>query len=131
MCVTAATLATVAQQLKFQHQPIGTNRRIKLALKNLLKSIFGSGSESAKDQAKPEDNQEYKQFTISPTPIAEGSQFRTAGTISKDQDGEIKSSSFVRADNHSSRDAAVEHAVSKAKQIIDERGEDLLAKSHC
>lgn len=102
-----------------------------MAFKNLLKSLFGGGGDSAGPAAKPEENQEYKQFTISPTPIAEGGQFRTAGTISKDQDGEIKSSSFVRADNHSSREMAVEHSVSKAKQIIDERGEGLFENSHC
>lgn len=102
-----------------------------MAFKNLLKSIFGGSSEAADSPSKPEETVEYKQFTISPAPIAEGGQFRTAGTISKDQDGEIKSSSFVRADNHSGREMAVEHSVTKARQIIDERGESLFENSHC
>ena len=103
-----------------------------MALKNLFKSLFGGSSESASSPvAKQEENQEYKDFTISPTPIPEGGQFRTSGTISKTVDGETRSSEFIRADNHASRDSAVEHSIGKAKQIIDERGDSLLETSHC
>lgn len=106
-----------------------------MALKNLFKSLFGGGDDagaaSQPATANPKENQQYKDFTISPTPISEGGQFRTAGTISKEQDGAVKNTQFIRADNHSSREAAVEHAITKAKQIIDERGEDLFRNSHC
>lgn len=126
--VTAATHVTTFHTQKYQTHP----GRITLALKNLFKSLFGgSGDSDTAQTTKPEENQEYKDFTISPAPIAEGGQFRTAGSISKELNGELKSSQFIRADNHSSRDAAVEHAIGKAKQVIDERGDSLLEKSHC
>lgn len=104
-----------------------------MAFKNLFKSLFGGGNgeSSGSPTAKPEENLEYKEFTISPNPIPEGGQFRTAGIISKTLDGETRSSEFIRADNHASRDSAVEHAIGKAKQIIDERGDSLLETSHC
>lgn len=100
-----------------------------MALKNLFKSLFGGNA--GPRQPDPEENQQYKDFTISPTPIAEGSQYRTAGTISKQFDGELKSAQFVRADNHSSREMAVEHSITKAKQIVDERGDSVFTNSHC
>ncbi len=106
-----------------------------MALKKLFKSLFGGGDDAGTAgqpvKANPKENQQYKDFTISPTPISEGGQFRTAGTISKEQDGVVKTTQFIRADNHSSREAALEHAVTKAKQVIDERGDDLFQNSHC
>lgn len=97
----------------------------------LFKSLFGGGGDSASPKEPAADAIEYKQFSIRPEPIKEGSQYRTAGTISLQQDGEAKSSKFIRADNHSTRDAAIEHAIGKGKQIIDERGEALLQTEHC
>ncbi len=96
----------------------------------LLKSLFGGGG--AEDRAAPTAEAiEYKQFSILPTPIKEGGQYRTAGTISLQQDGASRQSKFIRADNHTSIDAATEHSINKAKQIIDERGESLLQSEHC
>ena len=97
----------------------------------LFKSLFGGGGDSTDSQQSTADAVEYKQFSIRPEPIKEGGQYRTAGTISLQQDGEVRSSKFIRADNHSTRDAAIEHAIGKGKQIIDERGEALLQTEHC
>lgn len=96
----------------------------------LLKKMFG-GADGAGAATATADAVEYKQFSILPTPIKEGGQYRTAGTISFTQDGETRQSKFIRADNHASVDAATEHAINKAKQIIDERGESLLQSEHC
>ncbi len=96
-----------------------------------FKSLFGGGGDSASEKEAPGEAVEYKQFSIVPEPIKEGSQYRTAGTISLEQEGELRSSKFIRADNHASRDAAIEHAISKGKQIIDERGEALLQTGNC
>ena len=97
----------------------------------LFKSLFGGKGDSTSPKEAPGEAVEYKQFSILPEPIKEGSQYRTAGTISMQQDGELKSSKFIRADNHTSRDAAIEHAIGKGKQIIDERGEALLQAGNC
>jgi hypothetical protein len=104
-----------------------------MALMNTLKSLFGgkpADSDSAGvPAAKPEENVEYNNCVISPTPIKEGSQYRTAGTISNPADN--RETQFIRADNHSSRDQAVEHSITKAKQIIDERGASLFDSERC
>ena len=73
----------------------------------------------------------YKDVTIIATPLSEGGQFKTAGTISKMVDGVEKKTEFIRADNHTSADAAIDHSVNKAKQIVDERGASLFDSDRC
>ena len=97
----------------------------------LLKNLFGGDDSSNSAPAAAGDAVEYKQFSIQPTPIKEGGQYRTAGTISLTQDGETRESRFIRADNHTTQDAAIEHSINKGKQIIDERGDSLLQSEHC
>lgn len=90
----------------------------------LFSKLFGGGGGSPSSAAA--DPVEYKGFTITAEPINEGGQFRTAGTISKEDNGEVRSAKFIRADNSSSEQSAIDHSVQKAKQIIDEQGESLL-----
>lgn len=95
-----------------------------MALGRLFGKLFGGSSGGgAPAEAEPV---EYKGFQIVAAPIDEGGQYRTAGYIRQDVDGELKQSRFIRADNHTARDAAVEHSISKARQIIDEQGAALL-----
>ena len=96
-----------------------------MALGNFFKSVFGGGS----DEAKVADPVAYKEFTIEAAPVDENGKFRTAGYISGELDGEIKRIRFIRADQSVSLDAAIEHATNKARQIIDEQGEELLKKA--
>ena len=117
---------------KSQH--ITLPQEIAMALMKTLKSLFaGKADADASDPfaANAEENVEYKTYLISPTPIREGSQYRTAGIISNQSDTEPKETRFIRADNHASRDQAVEHCVGKARQIIDERGERLFDSERC
>lgn len=107
-----------------------------MSLINTLKSLFsGKSGADPRPEASPEDTIEYKQCLISPAPVKEGNQYRTAGTISEARsnqlDTERKETRFIRADNHASRDQAVEHCISKAKQIIDERGDRLFDSERC
>lgn len=110
-----------------------------MALIDTIKSLFGtktnSDSSNAGQDAKPEgraeDNVEYKNCLIIPTPIKEGSQYRTAGTISSQSEDPARETHFIRADNHSTREQAVEHSVGKARQIIDERGSRLFDSERC
>lgn len=98
-----------------------------MGLGNLFKSIFGAGSGGAA-KSKAADPVEYNGFTIVAEPLNEGGQYRTAGKISKEVDGELKEVKFIRADNTGDYDSAVEHCVYKARQIIDEQGDSILSR---
>ena len=114
-----------------------------MSLMNTFKSLFGGNSGTEPHEARTEESIEYKNCLISPAPIKEGNQYRTAGTISQSVSNsgpetgpgesaiEPRETRFIRADNHASRDQAVEHCISKAKQIIDERGDRLFDSERC
>ena len=72
----------------------------------------------------------YEGFTIEPAPIDEGGKFRTAGYISGEYQGEMKRIRFIRADENSDKQLAIDHSTAKAKQIIDEQGKKLLERTH-
>lgn len=95
----------------------------------LLGKLFGGGGDSSA-APEPAEAVEYNGFTITAAPLKEGGQFKTAGMISKDLNGELRSAQFVRADNHSDRQAAVDHSERKARQIIDEQGEAMFERAH-
>ena len=92
--------------------------------KKLFQSLKGGSSEKTGSTVAA-DPVTYKDVTIIATPISEGGQFKTAGTITRMVDGVEQKTEFIRADNHSSADAAVDHAINKAKLIVDERGSSL------
>jgi hypothetical protein len=89
-----------------------------------LKKIFGGGDSS---NVSAGTAQEYKGFSIVPTPIKEGGQWRLAGTISKEIGGAMKEHKFIRADLFSSKDEAEQFAVTKAQLIIDQSGESIFS----
>ena len=94
---------------------------------NLFKSIFtGAGADKA-PAAEPE---QYKNLQIEAAPIYEDGKYRTAGYISGERDGEPRRVRFIRADQHGDQQAAIEHSLTKARQIIDEQGAALLDKPH-
>ncbi len=66
---------------------------------------------------------EYQGYSITPTPMAQGGQYLTAGIISKETPEGRKEHRFIRADTHASAEAAASFAVRKGQQIIDELGE--------
>jgi len=102
-----------------------------MGLGNLFKSLFGSRqSGAAEPTEEPGESIEYNGFTIEACPIREGGQFRTAGYISGELNGEQKRIRFIRADNSSDKQSAVDHSLSKGKQIIDEQGQALLKREH-
>lgn len=92
----------------------------------LIKSLF-AGSSAAD---KPTEPVEYKGLSIEAAPLNEDGKYRTAGYISGEIDGEIKRVQFIRADTNSDRQTAIDHSISKAQQIIDERGPELLERSN-
>jgi len=98
-----------------------------MGLGNLFKSLFGSSSSGAAKSTAAEPI-EYKGFTIVAEPINEGGQYRTAGKICKEVDGEMRETKFIRADNNGDYQGAVDHCTYKAKQIIDEQGDTILSR---
>lgn len=97
-------------------------------LSNIL-SIFTGGSKpetgtaaAASSAAEPEL---YGDCTIHATPQREGNQFRLAGRIEKQVNGETLVRNFIRADVFTSMDDALETTSRKARQIIDQNGASL------
>lgn len=86
-----------------------------------LKGLFsggGGGEGAAPASGAPEV---YKDFLITPAPIAEGGQFRLAGHIESKSSG--KSHHFIRADVFTSRQDAETASLSKGRRLCDEQGE--------
>ena len=91
-----------------------------------LKAALGLGARSDQaDAPVAAETVEYKGYRIVPAPYKTNGQYQTAGTIEKDTPDGVKEHRFIRADTHSSRDDAIEFAVSKAKQIIDSQAETM------
>ena len=89
------------------------------------KSLFGGGRDKPTGPPKPVREAEHDGFRIQATPYAEAGQFQVAGVISKEIDGVARQHRFVRADRFGSLDEAAEFTVTKARQIIDQRGDKL------
>jgi len=99
-------------------------------LSNIL-SIFTGGA-AAGDSAKVAPTpsvapQLYGDCQIFATPQREGNQFRLAGRIEKQVNGETLVRSFIRADVFTSVDDAAETTFRKAQQIIDQNGPSLFS----
>ncbi len=99
-----------------------------MALGKLFKSLLGGAAGNA--QPEPSTAVDYKDYTIEAAPINEDGKYRSAGFISGELDGESKRIQFIRADQNSDLQAAIDHSLQKARQIIDEQGKQLLTKSH-
>lgn len=95
-------------------------------LSNIL-SMFSGGEKSAEPAVSSAKPVEHAGCTIYPAPIREGSQFRLAGRIEKEVNGEVLVRNFVRADVFTSMDDAVEYTIKKAQQIIDQNGPSLFS----
>jgi hypothetical protein len=87
---------------------------------SILGRLFGSKAAAPEPAGEAVD---YNGFRIRAEPYAVGGQFQTAGTIEKDFPDGTRSHRFVRAETHGSKDEAAGFAVTKGKQIIDERGD--------
>lgn len=84
---------------------------------SIFKKLFGGGSTTASEPK----SETHNGFTITPTPIREGSRFRISALIEKDG----KTHTLIRADVLEDLNAASEASVNKAKQMINEQGDRL------
>ena len=99
-----------------------------MGLGNFFKSVFSGATGSG--QPEPSEPVDYKGFSIEAAPINEDGKYRSAGFISGEVNGEIKRIQFIRADQNGELQAAIDHSIVKAQQIIDEQGASLLKKTH-
>ena len=89
-----------------------------------LKSLF-TGTEKKATPQVMEETTEYKEFTIRPTPMKEGGQYRLSAIITKGENDALQSHTFIRSDVVASRDDCIEMTLRKAKIAIDQMGESL------
>ncbi|EGU47007.1 hypothetical protein VII00023_01989 [Vibrio ichthyoenteri ATCC 700023] len=88
----------------------------------LFSRLFGSKKPTVEVQVEPV---EYKGFLIYQEAIAEAGQYRIAGRIEKEIEGEIKTHRFIRSDVLSSRSDADEFMLKKAQMFIDQMGTNI------
>ncbi len=93
-------------------------------LGNLFKSIF---SNTENKTEKNVEATEYKGFLIYPESRAEGSQYRLAGRICKNIDGEVKTHQFIRSDMLGSQEEADQFMLRKAQMFIDQTGDKMFS----
>lgn len=85
-----------------------------------LKRIFGGGISGA---SAPAAREEYEGFVITAEPIPESGQFRLAGSITKEVNGETQEHKFIRADLFTTKEQADEFALLKGRQMVDQLGD--------
>jgi hypothetical protein len=84
---------------------------------SLFRKLFGGGSAASEPVSEMHEG-----YVITPTPMAEGGQFRLCAEIRKEVKGEMKVHRLIRADIFASADQASQASISKAKQVIAEQG---------
>ena len=82
-----------------------------------IKSAFIS--EKAEDTGIP--SEDYKGYSITPTPLSEGGSFKVSGIITKGE----KSHTFIRADSIQNEEECVKETLRKAKLTIDQLGDGI------
>lgn len=98
-----------------------------MSILSSILSVFTGGSKSSAPAAPAAEPQAHQDCLIHAEPIREGSQYRLAGRIEKQVDGETLQRVFIRADVFTSLDDALECTFSKGRQIIDQNGAALFA----
>ena len=96
---------------------------------SFLSRLFGSfGAGKAESSSVSAEKAEvYNGFRLIAQPVRDGAQFRIAGRIETDADGNVLTREFIRADMFSSESEAIEFTLRKGRQIIDQMGASLFA----
>lgn len=79
----------------------------------------------SKREEKTAEAVEYKGYSIYAEALKEGGQYRIAGRICKEIDGEIKTHEFIRSDVLTSEQQANEIMIKKAQLFIDQMGKSI------
>jgi hypothetical protein len=88
---------------------------------SFFRKLFGLGNgEAAQNEA--QSSITYEGYEIIATPYQERGKYQLCGIIAKEIDGERKEHRFIRADQFTSVEDAVEMTFFKGRQIIDQTG---------
>lgn len=87
---------------------------------SFLSKLFGGGASAPEIKA-----EEYEGFRITPQPAKEGSKYRIGALVEKEIGGELKTHTLIRADTLDDLQGANEASIGKAKQLIDQMGDQL------
>lgn len=91
-----------------------------------LKRLFGGSSEGGEAAPPSGDPDEvYKDVEVFARPVKEGGQWRVAGLLRKQVDGEAVERKFMRADLLPDEETARSTALGKARLIVDQNGDGL------
>lgn len=101
-----------------------------MGLGDFFGKLFGGNSSDGAANAEAGDAVEHEGYSIVPAPFKDGGQYRTAGIIRREIDGTVREARFIRADNSADRQAALDHSVQKARQIIAEQGERMFEREN-
>lgn len=85
------------------------------------------GTKEKTEQAAVVEPVEYKGFNIYQEALAESGQYRVAGRIEKEIDGEVKSHRFIRSDIVSNKNDADELMLKKSQMFIDQMGDNIFS----
>ncbi len=91
----------------------------------LLGKWLGGGKAETSPETATGATVSYNGFEIIPEPYRAQGQWQLAARIRKEIDGELREHHLVRADLLTDAQQAGEHAVMKAKRVIDEQGDGL------
>ncbi|UUM32551.1 HlyU family transcriptional regulator [Vibrio japonicus] len=89
----------------------------------LFSRLFGRKETDKKEE--DVEPVEYKGFLIYQEALSEGGQYRIAGRITKEMDGEVKTHRFIRSDVLASKTDANEFMLKKAQMFIDQMGDNI------
>lgn len=89
-----------------------------------FKRLFGSAANENEPQGNDPD-EVYKEVELFARPVGEGGQWRVAGMLRKQIDGEAVERNFVRADLLPDKETARSMTLDKARMIIDQNGDSL------
>ena len=64
-------------------------------------------------------------YLIAAKPFLENGQYQLAGSISRSTGDGRQEHAFIRADRFASKEAAIDAAIAKGRQLVDEQGERL------
>lgn len=86
----------------------------------ILNALRGRGGNEPAEVA---DREQYCGFELQARPIREGGYWRVAGRICRANDPDGPYHDFIRVDTMASHDEVVQLSLTKARQIVDERGD--------